>query len=1116
MKRKIGRIQQKKLKNKLFLNTIKAKTSLVLALSACLSIPCIASDNLPVPNSINGATLNYLDKAGAGITAGSYADKANAAKKLNINVVNGVADLKYDTYNIGKNNLVNYNFTSSSQVALNRVTGTDPSKILGGINSYLNGQLGKGGTVYIINPNGILFGATSRVNVNALVASTLNTLQGADINSLAKELKLNNNPAGIYMEKGSNLAVQDNLIFVSSAIKDAGATIKAADANVHFVTADGVLFEFNNDQKITNVSANAPITVDADITVDGNAVGKTGTVDINSRYMKVNNLNIISKLNYTGVNNLVGVVNLNCIKNVGNDLTVDASGNITVDGPFSAGNNIDLKTQGDINTSSLTAKAGNAELTSTGGSITVDGNLYAKTASKNISLNAGDDITVNGSISAGNDITVKGDNIAVRYVKADKNINVKGTSFTSKQKTGSTSEIYHAVKAGENIGISTGSGKLELGYVNAGNNINLTGGSISTGILKAGDNIIAKGGSFTTKQERYNKSDLYHSIKADKKVDISTDNAIVSGNISAGGDINLNAGDISTRQLSAGNNIDITGTSINTKQVKTTGSNLYHAIKANGNITINQSDAIDIGYLSSDKGDISLTGTSISTRPITAKNDIIVRGTSFTTKKDGSSAYNSVKAGNNVDIYVDNGIINVGNIGAGNDIKLNGGSISTRELNAKRDVDVLATSFTTKQELSSTKTMHHATKANRDVKIRIKGQLNGDSGKIDIGNIFADDNIILDTQGDVSAYNLKASGNVDVSGKSINTRDVSTEGNVNFNATDDINLGHVYGELVSIGSKDIFDNYPVDNIRVKSIRAQSDINLFADKSITAGNLSSATGYINIERGAITTDDINAGKFVNLISNGDVKTGKITAIDNIQIEAFGDILTLGSLNSSAGAIILGSENGNVTLSGPATGAQGILIGAKLNINTSDLTSGTGYDILLIAGGDINTGDINSGKDAILAAIGSINTGNILAQNGILAEAASSGVRTGHLTAQTEDITIYSNTYIHTLNLNTPKNAVFAIPRFVDLAKNLSWGTGGKTPHLILLNDSIDSRQYADMLDNAIRTQPGLTRGLIDGQIQFTNRYFIPLAAAAELEEEDLFVDEYTEIDDNTNQ
>jgi len=54
---------------------------------------------------------------------------------------------------------------SAASAVLNRITGQDPSVILGTLQSN--------GRVFLINPNGILFGAGAQVNVNGLVASTL-------------------------------------------------------------------------------------------------------------------------------------------------------------------------------------------------------------------------------------------------------------------------------------------------------------------------------------------------------------------------------------------------------------------------------------------------------------------------------------------------------------------------------------------------------------------------------------------------------------------------------------------------------------------------------------------------------------------------------------------------------------------------------------------------------------------------------------------------------------------------------------------------------------------------------------------------------------------------------
>ncbi|MEJ7807902.1 MAG: filamentous hemagglutinin N-terminal domain-containing protein, partial [Telluria sp.] len=69
------------------------------------------------------------------------------------------------SFNIGAGEAVRFIQPGSDSVALNRVLGSDPSSILGSLTAN--------GKVFLINPNGVLFGKGASVNVGGLVASTL-------------------------------------------------------------------------------------------------------------------------------------------------------------------------------------------------------------------------------------------------------------------------------------------------------------------------------------------------------------------------------------------------------------------------------------------------------------------------------------------------------------------------------------------------------------------------------------------------------------------------------------------------------------------------------------------------------------------------------------------------------------------------------------------------------------------------------------------------------------------------------------------------------------------------------------------------------------------------------
>lgn len=95
---------------------------------------------------------------------------------------------------------VNFIQPGAGAIALNRVTGSESSSILGSLNAN--------GAVFLLNPNGVLFGAGAQVNVGGLVASTLN-LSNADFE------------AGRYAFSGTSAAgvVNQGMISVPSGGK---------------------------------------------------------------------------------------------------------------------------------------------------------------------------------------------------------------------------------------------------------------------------------------------------------------------------------------------------------------------------------------------------------------------------------------------------------------------------------------------------------------------------------------------------------------------------------------------------------------------------------------------------------------------------------------------------------------------------------------------------------------------------------------------------------------------------------------------------------------------------------------------------------------------------------
>ncbi|PKO34062.1 MAG: filamentous hemagglutinin [Betaproteobacteria bacterium HGW-Betaproteobacteria-7] len=106
-----------------------------------------------------------------GVVAAGNASISTGARTTTINQTTQNAAINWQSFSIGSTETVRIVQPNNNSVMLNRVLGSDPSSILG--------TLSANGKVFLVNPNGILFGPGASVNVGGLVASTLN-IQDSD------------------------------------------------------------------------------------------------------------------------------------------------------------------------------------------------------------------------------------------------------------------------------------------------------------------------------------------------------------------------------------------------------------------------------------------------------------------------------------------------------------------------------------------------------------------------------------------------------------------------------------------------------------------------------------------------------------------------------------------------------------------------------------------------------------------------------------------------------------------------------------------------------------------------------------------------------------------------
>ena len=131
------------------------KISLSLVVSTALFLSNLSSQEIHKDTLPTGGTV-----------AGGSATIEQENNNLSINQSSDKVILNWETFNIGKEASVEFFQPRSSSTALNRVFANDPSHIYGSLKA--NGQL------IFINPSGVIFQGGSKVDVGAMIATSLN------------------------------------------------------------------------------------------------------------------------------------------------------------------------------------------------------------------------------------------------------------------------------------------------------------------------------------------------------------------------------------------------------------------------------------------------------------------------------------------------------------------------------------------------------------------------------------------------------------------------------------------------------------------------------------------------------------------------------------------------------------------------------------------------------------------------------------------------------------------------------------------------------------------------------------------------------------------------------
>lgn len=209
----------------------------------------------------------------APVVVNGTATFVQGADRLTVTNSNG-AIINWQSFSIGKDDTVRFNQASAASSVLNRVTGSDPSLLLGSLQSN--------GRVFLVNPAGILVGAGARIDVGGFVASTL---QISDADFIARRFRFTDTPgAGNVRNEGTIVSPSGGSVYLlapevenSGVIRTPnGETILAAGKSIQLIDsgAPGVRVEITGGRgDVSNLGS---------IVADAGRVGMVGALVRNS------------------------------------------------------------------------------------------------------------------------------------------------------------------------------------------------------------------------------------------------------------------------------------------------------------------------------------------------------------------------------------------------------------------------------------------------------------------------------------------------------------------------------------------------------------------------------------------------------------------------------------------------------------------------------------------------------------------------------------------------------------------------------------------------------------------------------------------------------------------
>ncbi|WP_126655866.1 filamentous hemagglutinin N-terminal domain-containing protein, partial [Escherichia coli] len=816
---------------------------------------------------------------GGQIVAGSGSIQTPSGNQMNIhqNSQNMVAN--WNSFDIGKGNTVQFDQPSSSAVALNRVVGGGESQIMGNLKA--NGQ------VFLVNPNGVLFGEGASVSTSGFVASTRD-IKNDDFMNRRYTFSGGQKAGAAIVNQGELTTNAGGYIVLAADRVSNSGTIRTPGGKTVLAASERITLQLDNGG-LMSVQVTGDV-VNALVENRGLVSARDGQVYLTAlgRGMLMNTvLNVSGVVEASGMHRQDG----NIVLDGGDSGVVHLSGTLQADNASGQGGKVVVQGKNILldKGSNITATGGQG-----GGEVYVGGGWQGKDSN----IRNADKVVMQGGARIDVSATQQG-NGGTAVLWSDSYTNFHGQISAKGGETGGNGGRVETSSHGNLQAFGTVSASAKKGK--AGN-----------WLLDSADITIVNGSNVSKTETTQSPP---HTQFAPTAAGSAVSNTSINNRLNNGTSVTILTHRTRTGTAQGGN------ITVNAAINKSNGSDVNLTLQAGGNITVNNSITSTEGKLN-----VNLSGARTSNGSITISNNAnittnggdITVGTTNTSNRVNISINNTTLNASNGNIQLtgtgtgtDSGILFAGNnrLTASN-IALTGNSTSgnainltgTATLNATNDITLTGSSTSGNAiNLTGTATLN----ATNDITLTGSSTSGNAINLTGTATLNATNNITL-TGSSTSGNAINLKGNNTLTASNITLTGESTSGNA-------INLTDTTGTTTLNAT---------NNITMQGTRVQ-----IKHSNITAGNfaLNATVAGSEISNTTLTaTNNINLAAKTNSASSGVyLKDARITST-NGSITANGTATANGKATHLDGNVTLNASNGRIKLTGNGHGsASGIL-------------------------------------------------------------------------------------------------------------------------------------------------------------------------------------------------